>query len=255
MKKNHKILIIFLLVLFVQAVPLLVSADIGIPCARTPDPTTGKLIMCSFNDVFVLINNVIKFFLKVIVLPFIILLITYAGFLLMTSAGNEEKRTTAKNILFNIVKGLLLILFSWFIIYTLFTAFGYDTSNGRAGLSNGFIKWNTSGQVSTIINPSTNTNTTTNQTVNKYEGIVTVNIADPAKTRVTVEIDPKAPSIMPIVVNCYGSTGDFRSTEGKIATDSNTTTVELKLLTASEYSCQMENTEGTLSGDFSITIP
>lgn len=255
MKKNRNIIIIFLLVLFIQVVPVMVSADIGIPCARIADPATGKLTMCNFNDVFVLINNVIKFFLKVIVLPFIILLITYAGFLLMTSAGNEEKRTTAKNILFNIVKGLLLILFSWFIIYTLFTAFGYDTSNGRAGLSNGFMKWNTSG--STIINPDTsNTNTTTNQTVTKYTGIVTVNIADPAKTRITVEIDPKAQSTMPLLVSCYGSNGDLKQDDSqKIATESTTTTVELKLLTASEYSCQMENTEGTLSGDFAITIP
>lgn len=135
MKNNHSFIIIFLLVLFVQFIPVVVSADIGIPCGR------GEA-MCSFNDIFVLINNVIKFFLKVIVLPCVILLITYAGFLLMVSGGDTGKRETAKKIFINILKGLLLILFSWFIVYTIFKAFGYDTSNGKAGLSISTIKQN-----------------------------------------------------------------------------------------------------------------
>ena len=50
-------------------------------------------------------------------------LVLYAGFLWMTSAGNEEKIDKAKGILKNAVIGLIIIMSSWgivtFIIYKL----------------------------------------------------------------------------------------------------------------------------------------
>ncbi|OGI77404.1 hypothetical protein A3C57_02150 [Candidatus Nomurabacteria bacterium RIFCSPHIGHO2_02_FULL_33_12] len=141
-RKNYRFILIFIITLTVVVFPYIADASITIPCGRIVNETTGKVEMCGFNDIFELINSTIKFFLTMVLLPIVILLISYSGFLFMTSAGNEEKRTKAKSIFKHVILGILMILGAWFIVYTVFRAFGYDTSRGRAGLSDGKIEWN-----------------------------------------------------------------------------------------------------------------
>lgn len=70
-----------------------------------------------------------------------VVLVMYAGFLWMTSGGDEEKIGQAKKILTNAVIGLVIILMSWaittFILSKLLEAMGSSTGNG--GTSSGFI--------------------------------------------------------------------------------------------------------------------
>lgn len=67
-------------------------------------------------------------------------LIIYAGFVWMTSGGNDEKITQAKKILTNAVIGLIIILSAWgitiFIINKLLSATGSGFSNGDISVLN-----------------------------------------------------------------------------------------------------------------------
>ncbi|HPY08773.1 MAG TPA: pilin, partial [bacterium] len=71
-----------------------------------------EVIMLANGDPRVIIGRIISIvltFLGVIAL----LLIIYAGFLWMTSGGEEEKIRRAKNVLKNAAIGLLIIFSSW----------------------------------------------------------------------------------------------------------------------------------------------
>ncbi len=233
--------------------PVIAYGAIVIPCAK------GTAAMCGFNDIFVLINSLIKFFLTTILLPLLVVIISYAGFLFMFSGGNEEQRGKAKKIFKNIVIGLLLILCSWFIIYTLFKAFGYDTARGRAGLSDSTINWQTSsgsGLLASVNIPPILGGTSKLAMAGLYKASFTTNTTVPSNTKVTVTISPKAPNAMSILVSCVSTDGDKRiENEGKIASGSTVGSVNLKLEEDQSYNCEVENTEGTLSGVFSVTTP
>ncbi len=240
--KAKKILLFIFLVLLIQVMPVVVSGDIGIPCAK------GTADMCGFNDIFVLINNIIKFFLQVILLPFIIIIVAYAGGLFLTSGGNQETRKKAKSIFLNLLKGVFLILAAWLIVYTVFRALGYDTTRGRAGLSDKTINWMPN-NVTATVPPVSNTNTlaqnTTAQTI--YKASVSVNSTDPSNTKVTVTTVPKTSYKMPVLVSCLSGDGNERKDgQGSIASGSTVTTVSLKLLPDTDYSCTVENPENTL---------
>ncbi|MSR87563.1 MAG: hypothetical protein EXS69_00075 [Candidatus Zambryskibacteria bacterium] len=43
----------------------------------------------------------------------------YAGFLLLTSGGNEGDKTKAKDMFFKVLKGYLWILAAWLVVYTI----------------------------------------------------------------------------------------------------------------------------------------
>lgn len=254
--KKYQFIFIFVSILLINSVPFIASASIGIPCGR------GEA-MCSFNDIFVLLNNAIRFFLVYLLLPFIILLIVYSGFLFMFSGANEEMRTKGKKIFKNIIIGLLLILGSWFIIYTLFKAFGYDTSRGKAGLSDSTINWGTTNGSGLLANASISGFLDNLGSGSKlalgdsiYTAQMAVNAKDPKNTKITVTIDPVTKSQMPILMSCVTNDGNQTvEAQSKIAANSSVTSVNLKLEEDTSYICNTENTEGTLKGSTSFTTP
>ncbi len=253
--KKYRFVITLILVLFISVVPFVSSASIAIPCGK------GEA-MCSFNDLFVLINNIIKFFLVYLLLPFVILLIVYSGFLFMFSGANEEMRTKGKKIFKNIVIGILLILGSWFIVYTLFKAFGYDTSRGKAGLSDSTVNWRTNttsggllanvGVSGFLSNIGSSSKLALGDSIYKAE--LVANSKDPKNTKVTVTINPTTKVTMSILVSCTTNDGNKTiEAQGKISANSSVGTVNLNLEEDTSYVCSTENTEGTLSGGNSFT--
>jgi hypothetical protein len=225
--KKYQFIFIFVSILLINSVPFIASASIGIPCGR------GEA-MCSFNDIFVLLNNAIRFFLVYLLLPFIILLIVYSGFLFMFSGANEEMRTKGKKIFKNIIIGLLLILGSWFIIYTLFKAFGYDTSRGKAGLSDSTINWGTTNGSGLLANASISGFLDNFGSGSKlalgdsiYTAQIAVNAKDPKNTKITVTINPVTKSQMPILMSCVTNDGNQTvEAQSKIAANSSVTSVQ-----------------------------
>ena len=90
--------------------------------ASTIIPCTDK---CTFSDVFKLINNLLVFFLKELLIPIFIILIMYAGFKYITAQGNPSKKADLKKLFGNMILGLVLILCSWLIVHTILVALGY----------------------------------------------------------------------------------------------------------------------------------
>lgn len=121
MKKLNKInirtIINFFVVFVIIFAPFIIFAeDSLIPCGRVEQTTGGGAGMCEFYDLIKLINNFINYFIM-IAIPITTGVIVYAGFLLMSSAGNEKKREEAKEMFQRVVTGLIIMLAAFTIVH------------------------------------------------------------------------------------------------------------------------------------------
>jgi hypothetical protein len=103
----------FLLAIFVLPV-LTHAADpiVIVPC----DGTTAK--PCDFDAFIKLLNNIITWILSIATTIFAISFI-YGGFLYVTSGDKPGNRDKAKDILWSTLKGFVIILVAWLIVYTI----------------------------------------------------------------------------------------------------------------------------------------
>ncbi len=123
MKKVNKILI-FLLTLVIIVTPMLIFADGLVPCGKAG--TGIESHPCTFNDVFALINGVINFTFKVLVVPIAALMFAFAGFKMITSGGSSpEARSAAKSVFMNTTTGLVIAAGCYLFIKMLLIAVGY----------------------------------------------------------------------------------------------------------------------------------
>ena len=91
-----------------------------VKCDGTPERP------CDFKAFMSLINRVIDFILKYMVVPIAAIMFAYAGFLLVTAGGEAASaRTKAKNIFFNALLGLVFAVGAWLIVKTLLSILGY----------------------------------------------------------------------------------------------------------------------------------
>jgi len=95
-------------VLLSQGVPVFAQGDFGIA-------KVDSQIGLSGTSIVLIIVRVIRILLGFLGLVLVIMFL-YAGFLWMTSSGNEDKVTTAKTIIKNAVIGTAIILFSFIIV-------------------------------------------------------------------------------------------------------------------------------------------
>ena len=72
---------------------------------------------CGFGDLITLAKNVIHDLVLISTIVAVVVFM-YAGFVLVTSGGNPGAKTKAKTIFINVLKGYLLILSAWLIVYT-----------------------------------------------------------------------------------------------------------------------------------------
>ncbi|MFZ2681886.1 MAG: hypothetical protein WAZ14_02230 [Patescibacteria group bacterium] len=88
------------------------------------------------NDLVTIIGTVIKVFLGVLGIIFLILVL-YSGFLWMTAGGDDKQVERAKKILINGVVGLVIMMFSYaitsFVINALLDATGANDGNNQNG--------------------------------------------------------------------------------------------------------------------------
>jgi len=113
--KNQKLLI--LIILGILLLPLVSQAGL-VPCGGEGQPA------CQLCHLFVLLDNVIDFFLIKIVLPVATLTIVIGGIMFFTSAGNPTKIGQAKSILTSVVIGLVIIFAAWLILGLFFQTIG-----------------------------------------------------------------------------------------------------------------------------------
>lgn len=84
---------------------------------------------CTFGDFLKLINNVLDFILKKMVVPIAGIMFAYAGFLMVTAGGEAaHARQEAKEIAFNTVLGLIFAVAAVLIVKTILSILGYEGS-------------------------------------------------------------------------------------------------------------------------------
>src|SRR5574344_1055212 len=109
MKIRFKLLASFLITIaFLVPVAFVFAAD---PIESGLDKVDNNIILSNTSPVVMAVKiiNVILMFLGIIAVS----LVSYGGFVWMTSNGSEDKIKTAKRILKNALIGLIIILSSW----------------------------------------------------------------------------------------------------------------------------------------------
>ena len=81
-------------------------------------PCTDK---CTFTDVFRLLNNILTFFITVLMIPIFITIVMYAGFKYLKAGANAGEKANLKKMIGHIVGGIVLILCAWLIVRTIMT--------------------------------------------------------------------------------------------------------------------------------------
>ncbi len=139
-KKILSFLLVFSILGILNLAPIFVSAQSGlVPCGteKEPikiDPDTGKETggevknPCGFKHIFTLINTVIDFIFKFLVVPIAAIMFAYAGFLMLFSGGNAGKSEKAKGIFMDVFFGLVIAAASWLIINTVLNIVGFNGS-------------------------------------------------------------------------------------------------------------------------------
>ncbi len=89
------------------------------------NPVTADTAECGFNDIFVLINNILHFILFIIAIPISAIMFAYAGFLYLTSGGGEQV-SKAKGIFSGVATGLAIAAGAWLIIHSILLLLGYQ---------------------------------------------------------------------------------------------------------------------------------
>ena len=118
---KHKIkfnLILSSIFLFIT--PLVASAKgpggvLGIPCDG---------VNCTSEDVFILINNLIKFAITKLFFPIFIVAILYVGWSYLTAGGDTKKVANVKQMAWHMFLGVILVLAAWLIVKTVLDVLG-----------------------------------------------------------------------------------------------------------------------------------
>ncbi|MEI6022510.1 MAG: hypothetical protein WCQ32_01550 [bacterium] len=119
---KHKIkfnLIFSSLFLFITAIPAFAKGPagsvIGIPCDG---------VNCNIEDIFTLINNLIKFAITKLFFPIFIVAILYIGWSYLTAGGDTKKVANVKQMAWHMFLGVILVLASWLIVKTVLDVLG-----------------------------------------------------------------------------------------------------------------------------------
>lgn len=110
----QKVLFLHGAVFLLLFLPMLVAAQSGI------EPPKGKLIPCNgpdcqFGHLIELVNTIVEYFFYIVVLAVVVAAI-WAGFLLVTSGGNQAARTRAIGIFTKIGWGILWLAGGYLLI-------------------------------------------------------------------------------------------------------------------------------------------
>jgi hypothetical protein len=117
-----------LLLMFVSmsAMPLVASAAVKIPsglipCGNAPSGSSVDTIKgqeCTFDDLLKLGLNIVKY-LVWLSIPLAAISFAWAGFLYLSSAGNQSKVESAKQIFIKTLIGFLFVISAWLIVWVI----------------------------------------------------------------------------------------------------------------------------------------
>lgn len=127
-QKTDKILsraLFIALLIFVVTLPLApyigqadAASDGLVPCGGANEPP------CTMSHLFVLLHNVLDFAITRLAPLFVVIMLVFGGFNILTSAGNPGRVNKGKELIKWALVGYALILLSWIIINTIFSLIG-----------------------------------------------------------------------------------------------------------------------------------
>jgi len=122
---KNKILSYLIIVMFIY-LPLTLNAARLIPeCNKGTVVNSEFSDKCGFEHIIQLIDNVIEWLLVWFATPLAALIFMYAGFMYITSGGNETNVTKAKTMLKNVLIGYIIALAAWLIVKTIIVSLGF----------------------------------------------------------------------------------------------------------------------------------
>lgn len=93
-------------------------------------PCDGYTVECDFNQVIVLINNIVEFLFKIVLPIMVVAAVLYSGWLFLTKGSEPATRTKAKNMMLNILIGTVVALTAYLIVKTILKMLGYVAPEG-----------------------------------------------------------------------------------------------------------------------------
>jgi hypothetical protein len=87
-----------------------------IPCGNVASGAGSTTDMCTFTDLVVLAQTVIKFLIFSLAAPIAAIMFAYAGFTYVTNGGNESKIKQAHDIFLYVFWGLIIALAAWLMV-------------------------------------------------------------------------------------------------------------------------------------------
>lgn len=112
-----------------------------VPCGRQCDDPTTPIIesaQCAFCHFFYLSDNIINFVMFRILPGLAVLLIVWAGLLLVTARGSSGQMDLGKKILLWVVVGYAIAFLGWMVLNSFFTIAGLKKWTGIVGESGNF---------------------------------------------------------------------------------------------------------------------
>lgn len=88
---------------------------------------------CTINSVVQLMNNIMNFFFKVLLLPIFVIMILYLGYQYLTAGGKPGMHAKLGKMAMHMVGGLVLILCAWLIVKAILAILGYSDPFGFFG--------------------------------------------------------------------------------------------------------------------------
>ncbi|MEI6528749.1 MAG: pilin [bacterium] len=135
-----------LLIVLSVASPFLAKAEDGsaflplIQCGNTLTKNAdGALKTCDFTDFVATIGRIINW-ISAMAMTISTIVLIYGGFLYMTSGDSAGDRTKANNMMWNVIKGYVIILAAWLVVKTLLVTLTGATSGDKNGILRFFGK-------------------------------------------------------------------------------------------------------------------
>lgn len=105
------------IVLFIGVATVANANTLGlIPCGNVASGTGSTTDMCTFTDLVILAQTVIKFLIFSLAAPIGAIMFAYAGFTYVTNGGNESKIKQAHDIFLYVFWGLVIALAAWLLV-------------------------------------------------------------------------------------------------------------------------------------------
>ena len=115
---------IFFLVMMVFMPMFFTSAAGLVPCGVNEIGPYSRA--CTFNDFFILINNVINFLLRDIAAPLAAVTFAVAGWMYLTAGGDSGQIKKAHELFKNVAIGFIIALSAWLIVKAILLGLGIE---------------------------------------------------------------------------------------------------------------------------------